>query len=86
MTSPTILSYDILAVEPADEKLLHKVCTESEHVDLVTFNFLSGNAPKFKLQPGVVKVSGNPLFIWEVRQLLILAKVRCQVWHAALTG
>ena len=57
MASPNILSYDILAVEPTDEKLLHKVCTESEHIDLVTFNFLAGSAPKFKIQPGVIKVS-----------------------------
>jgi len=57
MNTPNILSYDILAVEPMDEKLLHKVCTESEHVDLVTFNFLAGNAPRFKIQPGVIKVA-----------------------------
>lgn len=57
MATPTVLSYDILATEPADEKLFHKVCTESEHIDLITFNFLAGGAPAFKLQPGVVKVA-----------------------------
>jgi len=56
MATPNITSYDIIAVEPKDEKLLHKVCTDSEHVDLVTFNFLS-EPPRFKIQPSLIKVA-----------------------------
>ena len=58
MAAPEILAYDVIAVEPDNEKLLHKVCTESEHVDVITFNYLAGNAPAFKVQPGIVKVGG----------------------------
>jgi len=57
MAAPEILAYDVIAVEPDNEKLLHKVCTESEHVDVITFNYLAGNAPAFKVQPGIVKVA-----------------------------
>ena len=56
MAAPDILAYDVIAVEPENEKLLHKVCTESEHVDVITFNYLAGNAPAFKVHSGIIKV------------------------------
>lgn len=57
MASNNVLAYDIIAVEPEDERLFHKVCTESENIDLVTFKYSSGNTPSFKIQRSIVKVA-----------------------------
>jgi len=66
MSAGHVLAYDVIAVEPANEKLFHKVCTEAENVDVVTFNYNNtnnnnnndrGTAPPYKIQPGIVKVA-----------------------------
>ncbi len=62
-SSPALMSYDIVAVCPATEKIMHH-CAQNDVVDIITFDF--GERLPFFLKPTPVKLAFANGIVFEV--------------------